>query len=434
MYNVRFKGILYYSSPSSFQFELDYTRYHEGQTAINFNYLEERKAIFSMPVHAKSISFFMRLTLDQIILPTTYYTTAEFVLSGAFLGVGTNFTTYALFPNPGSPNAYSNLSLSFRLPAGFSLSPQLQYDYNQQRFISAKCELEKRIFRKLYVNLSYEQNFVNRVFNTQFGLRYDFKAAHTEFLLKQSNNLITLFESARGSIIADTRSKYLDFNNHVNVGSGGLVLLPFLDLNQNGKYDQGEPKISGLTFRIGRGRIEVDNRDTLIRVFDLEPYVTYIVELERNSFENIAWQIHNPTVGITVEPNSLKMVEIPVTVAGEVSGTVYLKNEKGLKGQGRVIVCFYRNDTILVARTITEQGGFFSYLGLAPGNYSVCLDSPQMTKLQMTSIPARIPVTIKQTIDGDVIDGLELVLEPVQRGIRDDNTPGQEPKSIPPDE
>jgi hypothetical protein len=57
-----------------------------------------------------------------------------------------------------------------------------------------------------------------------------------------------------------------------------------------------------------------------------------------------------------------------------------------------------------------------------------------MTKLQMTSIPARIPVTIKQTIDGDVIDGLELVLEPVQRGIRDDNTPGQEPKSIPPDE
>jgi hypothetical protein len=434
MYDVRFKGVLSYSLPSSFQFELDYTRYHEGQTAINYNYLEERKAIISMPVRAKNLSFFMRLTLDQIILPTTYYTTAEFVLSGAFLGISTNFTTYALFPNPGYPNVYSNLSLGFRLPAGFTLSPQVQYDYNQEKFISAKCELEKRIFRKLFATLSYEQNFASRVYNTQFGLRYDFSAAHTEFLLKQSNQLTTLFQSARGSLICDYKSRYVDFNNRINVGMCGIVLVPFLDLNQNGIYDKGEPKVSGLTFSISRGRIEVDKQDTVIRVLDLEPYVNYIIELNRNSFENIAWQIRNRTLGITGEPNTLKMVEIPVTVAGEVSGTVYLKSNRGKKGQGRVIVCIYRNDSTLAARTITELGGFFSYLGLAPGSYSVRMDTLQLSKLQMTSVPASIPFTINRTIDGDVIDGLEFVLQPIQSGNRDGQTPGQEPKSIPPNE
>jgi hypothetical protein len=433
-YGVRFKGILNYSLPSSFQFELNYTRYHEGQTAINYNYLEERKVVVSMPVRAKSLSFFLRLTLDQIILPTTYYTTSEFVVSGAFLGIGTNFTTYALFPNPGTPNVYSNLSLGFRLPAGFTISPQVQYDYNQQRFISAKCELEKRVFRKLFANISYEQNFISLVFNAQFGLRYDFKAAHAEFLFKQSNNLATFFESARGSIICDTKSKFVDFNNHINVGNGGLVLVSFLDLNQNGIWDKGEPRVSGLTFRVSRGRIEEDRKDTLIRVFDLEPYINCIIELDRNGFENIAWQIHNRTIGVTIEPNTMKMVEIPVTVAGEVSGTVYLKSESGKRGQGRVIVCFYRNDTTLVARTITEPGGYFSYLGLSPGSYSVRIDTVQLGKLQMISVPSGIPVSINRSIDGDVVDGLEFVLQPIQSGIRENQTPGLEPKSKPPNE
>ena len=433
MYGVRFKGILNYSLPSSFQVELDYTKYHEGQTAINFNYLEERKAIMSMPVRAKNISFFMRLTLDQIILPTTYYTTAEFVLSGAFLGIGTNFTTYALFPNPGTPNVYSNLSLGFRLHAGFTITPQAQYDYNQQRFISVKCELEKRIFRQLYATLSYEQNFSSQVYNAQFGLRYDFSAAHTELLVKQSNQLTTLFQSARGSIICDPGSGYVDFNNRINVGRGGIVLVPFLDLNQNGKRDKGEPKVSGLTFSINGGRIETDNKDTITRILDLEPYVNYIVELNRNSFENIAWQIRNRTLGITVEPNTLKMVEIPVTVAGEASGTVFVKSSRGTKGQGRIFVCFYRDESVLVARTITEPGGFFSYLGLAPGSYSIRMDTLQLSKLQMNSIPASIHIIIKKSIDGDVVEGLEFVLQSNESGKEEIYTPGQELKPDHPD-
>jgi hypothetical protein len=111
-----------------------------------------------------------------------------------------------------------------------------------------------------------------------------------------------------------------------------------------------------------------------------------------------------------------------------------LKSESGKRGQGRVIVCFYRNDTTLVARTITEPGGYFSYLGLSPGSYSVRIDTVQLGKLQMISVPSGIPVSINRSIDGDVVDGLEFVLQPIQSGIRENQTPGLEPKSKPPNE
>jgi len=154
-YGVRWKGIMSYRLRSNFQIDLNYIKYVPGQTAINFNYLEERKAILSYPVRGRNFSSYMRLTLDQIILPISQYTTAEFLLSGGFFGISTNFTTYALFSGSAKPTVYSNLSLGYRLPKGFTLTPQTQYDYNLNRFISVKCELEKRIFRNGSVNASF---------------------------------------------------------------------------------------------------------------------------------------------------------------------------------------------------------------------------------------------------------------------------------------
>jgi hypothetical protein len=118
-------------------------------------------------------------------------------------------------------------------------------------------------------------------------------------------------------------------------------------------------------------------------------------------------------VSVAIDPNSLKLVEVPVSVAGEVSGMVYVKGKSGSKGQGRIIVNFYREDKTLAARTLTESDGYFSYLGLAPGNYIVEIDSAQLQKLQLSSAPAGMPVGIKRTTEGDVVDGLEFLLQPI---------------------
>jgi len=138
---------------------------------------------------------------DMRGLPISQYTTAEFLSPVVFSVISTNFTTYALFSKPGAPMFTGNLSLGFRLPKGFTLTPQAQYDYNLTQFISVKCELEKRIFRNGYVNAIYERNFraTSAVLNLAFVMIL--LAARTGFLLRQSNNSTILVESAQGGLV-----------------------------------------------------------------------------------------------------------------------------------------------------------------------------------------------------------------------------------------
>jgi hypothetical protein len=211
----------------------------------------------------------------------------------------------------------------------------------------------------------------------------------------------------------DSRTNYLGTDNRPNVGKGGIIIVPFLDLNCNGRRDKGEPKAFGLNFTINDGRIERDDQDTTIRIFDLEPYVTYTIELDRNSFDNISWQIKKPTISVFIDPNQFKLIQIPIAVVGEVSGTVYLsENNNNKKGQGRIVVRFYRSDDLsLAATTLTEADGFFSYLGLAPGSYIARIDTAQLHRLYMTSSPTTLPVTILQNKDGSVVDGIDFMLQ-----------------------
>ena len=413
-YGVRSKGILSYRLPSNVQFELNYTKYEKGQKAINYNYLEERKIAVSVPIRTANFAAFSRLTLNQIILPKTKYTTAELLLSGAILGVNTNFTTYSLLSDLGQPYTYSNLSLSFKLPAAIILTPQTQFDYNRGEFISMKCGLEKHLFKNGFMNLSYEQNIRSNFSNIEVGFRYDFSFAQAGFSARRSNNATTLVQSASGSIIVDAKTNYVGANSRVSVGKGGITLFPYLDLNCNGRHEPNEPKAYGLNLHINGGRVELNDKDTTIRVFDLEPYTNYLVTLDGTNFGNIAWQMHNKTISVAIDPNHFKLIEVPIAVVGEVAGTVYLGGSSGQKGQGRIIVNIYRSDSSLAAHTLTESDGYFSYLGLAPGKYEARIDAAQLNKLHMKASPALMQFTISAGFDGDVVDGLEFVLRSEQ--------------------
>ena len=85
-YGVRLKGVMSYQLPSNILLELYYTKLNKDQKAIIFNYLEERKAVISMPVHIRHFSTSVRLTLYQIIQPWSKTFSSELQISGAFWG------------------------------------------------------------------------------------------------------------------------------------------------------------------------------------------------------------------------------------------------------------------------------------------------------------------------------------------------------------
>jgi hypothetical protein len=406
---IRTKGTINYRLPFNSQLELDYIKYDKNQTAIRYNYLEERKAVLSIPFRGKKFSAFSRLTYNRITLPKNKYTSTELLLSAVFSGISSNLTTYALYTDPVHPNIYSNLSFTFRFPADIRFTPQLQYQYNQKNFSMVKGEVEKRLGRIGFMNVSYEKNITNKISFINLGLRFNFSFVQTSFAVRQGHQTTTTVQSARGSLLYDDKTNNPGFSNQTNVGKGGLIISPFLDLNCNGWRDAGEPKAFGLNLHMNGGRIERNDHDTTLRITGLEAYTNYFIELDKNSFDNIAWQLRKQTISLNIEPNYFKLIEVPVAVVGEGSGTVYLDDSKGRNGLGRIIVNFYNNNSVLIARTVTEADGYFSFMGLAPGTYTARIDTAQLQKLQMTS-SSTVSFKILSNKDGDVADGLKFIL------------------------
>lgn len=411
VYRVRSKGILSYRTPSDIQIELGYTNYDKNQKALFLNYLEERKFVVSVPLQRKRFSAFSRLSLDEIKVPGFKYTTANLLFSTVYAGISTNLSTYAMFTRQEETTyIFSTLSQSYRLPKNVLFTPQVQYNYTRHRVSSVRAEVEKRYSRSVF-SVFYDRNFQSLTQFIGLGLRYDFSFLRTGFTMRQGKNFSNLTQQANGSLIYDGKTNYVGFNNRSNIGRGGVTIQPFLDLNSNGKKENNEPKVSGLRIKTAGGRVRNNVKDTTIQIFDLEPYVKYQIEIDRGSFENVAWQIKNALISVAIDPNQLKLVEVPVAIAGETAGTVEIKRNKEQKGQGQITVHIYKNGQ-LVAKTMTESDGYFSYMGLKPGSYTVQIDPLQLKNLKLKSTPDSLPIDIVQRTEGDLADGLNFVLSP----------------------
>jgi hypothetical protein len=417
-YGVRGKGVLSYHMPSGLTFELNYTNYQVHQTAVINPYLEDRKIAISMPIHSKLFSSYVRFTLDQILLRRSKFLSSELLISGSLFGISTNLTTYGMFSTPGLPVITSTLALSFRFPKRFVFTPQVQYDFTGNQLISTKFGLEKSIFYHGIANLSYEHNFWGNINTVQIGLRYDFPGVQTAIAGNYSKGISEISESARGGLRFDSKTNYIGATSRACVGKCGIVIYPFLDFNGNGKRDPDEPKVTGLNVRLSGGRMEQSKKDSLIRIVDLEPFTRYFIEIDHSSFENVAWQIQKPTISVAVDPNSFKLVEIPVSVFGEISGMVYHNDNSSLTGQERIIIKFLRNDSSMVAKTISESDGYFTFMGLQPGSYIAMIDPIQLQRLDMASSPQSIAFTINRKIDGDQVSDVEFIL----RSLHPDTT------------
>lgn len=414
IHGVRASGVLSYRLKSNLRFEVNYLRFDKDQRAIRINYLDEKKLVISKPLRGNRFTAFTRFTLNQFTLSAqpknTKYTSLELLLSAVALGVSTNLTNYAVINERGVPLAYTNLAMTKRLKGGFSLLPQAQYEYNRKQFSLLRMEVEKSLFNRGFLNLSYERDLKNNTFIAGIGFRYNFSFAQAAFSVRRNRQQSTSMQTLRGGVLFDSRTGYLGLSDQNSVGRGGLIVAPYLDLNCNNKRDPGEPPAPGLKMKINGGRVQRNERNHTLRVTGLDAYTSYFVEFDKNSFDNIAWQIKTTTLRVGIDPNHFTFLEVPVSVMGEVNGTVYFKGKFGTEGLGRIIVNIYNSDSVRVARTITETDGYFTYLGLAPGNYFVAVDGEQLRKLKMQSATELIPVTLKRTREGDAKGGLVFVL------------------------
>lgn len=199
-----------------------------------------------MPLRIRKFSSYQRFSFYQVIFPMSTYKKGEWLFSGFFGGVNTNLSTYASFIADTKPTVYSSLSLALRLPEFFVIMPQVQYEYSRNRLLSLKLALEKRLLTHGFLNMSYEYDFSSNRSLVEVGFRFDFSFAQTVLSMRQYNNKFTLMQYVRGSLLVDKKTKYFGYDNRSNVGKGGISVIPYLDLNANGRKDPGEPRYMDL--------------------------------------------------------------------------------------------------------------------------------------------------------------------------------------------
>jgi cell division protein FtsN len=410
------KGKMTYRNRSNMLFEFDYANYAEEQQAIRFNYLEERKLTVAIPLRFPFFKGYTRMGIKQNVYEVLTYNTAEFTLSSFFGPVNVNFTGFANWIDRSTPFISSNFAAGIRLGQGFNVRTQTQFDVTNYDIISYRVELEKRISRHGYLSANYEENLRASASNVSMSFRYDLPFAQANMSNRYGNKVTTTTQGARGSLAFGSGKGYVHADNRSALGRGGITIVPFLDINHNGRQDNGEPLVEGLNARLNGGRVLTRVSDTLTRIIELEPYTSYLLELQEVGFENIAWQLRLKNMSIFVDPNQFKTIEIPVLPMGEINGMVYIQRNGTMRGIGRVLVNIYTEDGDLVKKIMTESDGYYTFLGMPPGSYYAMIDPGQRKRLKMTSQPEKIEFHIVASEWGDIIDGLDFILQVEDEG------------------
>ncbi len=411
-YGVKTNGLVNYSFMKNASLEIEYTKYVPGQLAIPFRYLEERKAKISMPFIFRKISGYAKLDYTQLVYNDFYYNQGNITFSIYYKQFSTNSSTQLNWIDQKTPYISSDLALSYRIRNGYIFSTSAQYNVSDGQLITLSAEIEKRI-SKGYLSASFERNLLFNANTVTLNFKFDFQFARTNVAVSYNNDMFTASESAQGSLAFGGGQGYTQVSNNLSVTKGGIALYPFLDLNNNGTFDQGEHMVKLTAVRIMGGTVLFNKKDSIVRISNLNAFINYFVTFDDADLENIAWRFKNKLYQILVDPNQYKRVDVPIIIVGEVSGMVYVNKENVLKGLGRIVVKFYKkNSNVVVAETQSESDGYIDFMGLAPGDYVARIDAGQMKNLSFRAEPPEKEFTIKISEQGDIVEGIDFVLNP----------------------
>ena len=362
---------------------------------------------------------FAKLDFFQRVYNSFNYNQANLMLSTYYQQFSANSSTLINWIDNLSVYVISDLALSYRVGKGITIRPSAQFDVREGNLIATKLEIEKYIPRgNLSVsyerNVRYGENFIN------LNFRCDLPFARMNLSASRNRSNLMTAESVQGSLAFGGDHGFVYANNNSMEGKGGILLYPFLDLNRNGKLDSGEKMVKIKSVVSMGGKVIYNDKDSIVRIADLNAFTNYLFEFQDSYLENIAWQFKHKTYQVLIDPNQFKRIDVPVVSVGEVSGMAYLSQKNSFKGLRGIHVLFTgKNSKKTVAETLSESDGYIYYMGLEPGDYIARIDSVQLAMLQMVSTPRQIPVHISQSIEGDVVGGLDFTLRLVNEQLSD---------------
>lgn len=408
---------LNYSKPSIVSVNGGFTRYYRNNFRNIFNQINNISFSVSSPLRflGRRIGIRLHLSLDKF--PERTFTNAACGVNGSFSRFHVNYIgKYKLstFSHSGytDKNLTSELYITAKLFRWFQPQFRLDYDHSNRRLNRYGIYLAKRIFRTGQLTFSFERNELsgNNLIMATLNLFTSF--AHFTSRTVASPYQVAMSQMQRGSVRYDQETGALRFDRFNGVGYGSAILRPFLDTNFNGVLDEADEPIPGLRARVrGSGGRPV-GKENLYYYDRLHPYDEYLVQIDKYSLDNPLLKPTSENYKVCFNPNMVTAIEVPIVMAGEISGMVQRQLTLGKAGAGgiRVIVINLVKGTKTEITTFND--GDFYYLGLIPGKYRAVPDPEQLSNYGYTSRPELIDFEVRATEGGDIISDINFLLVP----------------------
>jgi outer membrane protein OmpA-like peptidoglycan-associated protein len=412
-YDVRVKLDFSYRTKKNLSLRLKLQKFNPDQTAIRYDVGDEIEFDISRPYkigsNYGSVSTGYGLKRS---FPNSINNIANLTFSTRFGRLGANLHNVLKWRSTSEPGLNTNLALNYRLDRRYMFRAQLNFETLKQQAQSIIVTAERRIKNDFIIALSYENYVISGDQGFSFSLRYNFPFAQTSASTRIRKDYTTSSLTASGSLAHDWENKFVYANTGKSVGRGGLAIVPFLDMNNNGTREPAEQIIEGLGVISQGGDFIENSPDSIIRIHGLELYTPHLLEFSESDFENISWRLKDRKVKVYPDPNQFKQVMLPVLSVGEAYGMVFIRKNGVDTGQGRIRVNYYNDKNELVYETLTESDGYFTYFGLNPGKYHAKLDSNQLKRVNLTALEDSIPFEIEGSENGDLAGDLNFILIP----------------------
>ena len=398
-----------YFASNNLNFQVEYLALSPDQDVVLFGNRKQLLFFGSIPVKIAKDRGNLRLRyIFRENFGGLQYHNVEWGYAGKLLGVNTNLR--ALWLKPQTANAVMRLRAltTHFIGKGFYFVPETLWDVSKNQFEYGRLQVRKTLFENAIFNLNYTYSFIAKTHQWAFGLRYDFDFARVGANAAFNQNNFELSETLSGSILFDDYTSGLRFSKRSTIGSAALQVVPYLDINLNGKKDANDQVIQGLGGRLNDGKTGRKLESGLLSFQSLLPYQTYFLQLYTSDFDNVAYQLPKSEFKITLPPNQITYLEVPVQIMGEVSGYAYYDEDGTLYPLAKFEVFILEAKTRKkVARLVTEPDGYFQFLGLPTGQYVAQINTRQLSGLDLDETRSEITFDIENTAYGDIKDNLE---------------------------
>ncbi|MCF6268386.1 MAG: hypothetical protein L3J41_01605 [Melioribacteraceae bacterium] len=310
---------------------------------------------------------------------------------------------------------YLDFGFSYFLGSIFRLSKYLSgnlmtfrsyYDTQNNKFDNYTISLSTTIKRDARLQVSYARNFIAS--DNSFQLQLILYLQNIQVNSSLANSGFRL--GGLGSLTYDEVSSEVNGFNRLQVGRSTAAFRFYIDSNGNSEYDEDEEIIKNGNILMGTSVIEKEESG-IIRARELDPYTIYSVDIDESAIRNPLLVPGIKRFSFVADPNTVKNIDIPFYIAGEIDGKVSRKIGNSYSNIGGIKIYIKNINDEKVETVVTFSDGSYYYFGLRPGNYIAYVDEKQLKIIGIKKRVEPIEFTISPIENGDIIMNVDFILE-----------------------